>query len=91
MISHNHRQPNRQQTHLPFGGFRTGASYTAEITGRPAPVRTQIEFDPTTSGTDPITNGSVRAVLAAIPAVCAADPGLLVDDARPRYRHHHPR
>lgn len=75
---------------LPFGGFRTGASYTAEITGRPTPMRTQIEFDPMSGGPDPITTGSVRAVLAAIPAVIDADPGILVDDVRPRYRHHIP-
>lgn len=72
---------------LPFGGFRTGASYTAEITGSPAAVRTQIEFDPVERGTDPITNGSVRAVMAAIGPVCDAEPGILVDDSRTRFRH----
>lgn len=71
---------------LPFGGFQAGASYTAEITGQPAALRTQIEFDPIGHGTDPITTGSVRAVLAAIIPVCEANPGVLVDDVRPRYR-----
>ncbi|MCB1255765.1 MAG: hypothetical protein KDB26_01575 [Microthrixaceae bacterium] len=75
---------------LPFGGFKGDASYTAEITGRPTPMRLQIEFDPVDGGPDPITTGSVRAALAAIPAVVEADPGILVDDVRPRYRHHQP-
>lgn len=75
---------------LPFGGFKGDASYTAEITGSPTPMRLQIEFDPTTGGPDPITTGSVRAVLAAIPAVIEAEPGILVDDVRPHYRHHVP-
>lgn len=72
---------------LPFGGFSTGSSYTVEIHGEPTVLRSQIELEHTGTGPDPITNGSVRAVLAAIPAVCTAEPGLLVDDARPRYRH----
>lgn len=71
---------------LPFGGFSSGASYTVEIEGDPADVRSQFQFEPTRRGADPITNGSVRAVLAAIPAVCEAEPGILVDDAGPRYR-----
>ncbi|MEZ5253438.1 MAG: hypothetical protein R2689_06200 [Microthrixaceae bacterium] len=71
---------------LPFGGFTTSASYTIEITGEPANLRSQLEFQPTLKGRDAITNGSVRAVLAAIPAVCAAEPGILVDDSAPSYR-----
>jgi len=71
---------------LPFGGFTTGAGYTIEVSGDPADVRSQIEFEPTRRGADPITNGSVRAVLAAVPAVCASAPGILFDDVRPHYR-----
>ena len=76
-----------EATTCPSGGFSTGASCTAEVHGCPAAIRSQIELDHTGEGPDPITNGSVRAVLQSIPAVCAAPPGLLVDDARPRYRH----
>lgn len=76
---------------LPFGGFKGDASYTAEITGEPTPMRLQLEYDPVDGGPDPITTGSVRAVLAAIPAVIEAEPGILVDDSRPHYRHHQPR
>ncbi len=72
--------------HLPFGGFTADICYTVELTGEPAPLRTQMEFGPTTGRTNPITTASVRAVLDAVPAVCAAEPGILIDDARPRYR-----
>ena len=71
---------------LPCGNVRKGASYTIEIDGDPANLRSQIELAPSGGGTDPITNGSVRALLAAIPAACEADQGILFDDVTPHYR-----
>lgn len=70
---------------LPFDGFRGPLCYTLEISGSPANLRTQLEWDIT--GTDnPITNTSVQVVLDAVAPVCAADPGILIDDPTPRYR-----
>ena len=70
---------------LPFGGFGQPASYTIELTGTPANLRSQIEFEHV-GGIDPITNGSVRAILDAIAPVVAAEPGILIDDPAPHYR-----
>lgn len=73
---------------VPFGRLPAHGGYTFEITGEPACVRGQIsspELRP--DMTHPITIMSVNALLAAVEPVCRAAPGILIDDARPRYRH----
>lgn len=70
---------------LPFGGFSQPASYTIELTGSPANLRSQIEFEHT-GGIDPITNGSVRALLDAVGPIVESAPGVLIDDPSPHYR-----
>ena len=73
---------------VPFGRLPAHGGYTFEITGEPAGVRGQIsspKLRPDTS--HPITIMSVNALLDAVEPVCRAAPGILIDDARPRYRH----
>lgn len=70
---------------LPFDGFRGHLCYTLEVEGKPANLRTQLEFRVTEPG-NPITIASVEVMLKAVAPVCAADPGVLLDDHAPHYR-----
>lgn len=71
---------------LPFGGYENGLCYAIEVDGKPANLRTQLEFQ-LTEHKNPITNASVRSILDAIGPICEAEPGILIDDPTPHYRH----
>ncbi|MCQ4359956.1 MULTISPECIES: hypothetical protein [Mycobacterium] len=70
---------------LPFDNFRGPLCYTLEVNGKPANLRTQMEWE-VTELRNPITNASVEVMLKAVGPVCAAEPGVLLDDHSPHYR-----
>lgn len=66
---------------LPFNGFRGGMCYTIEVSGKPANLRSQLEFELTEMGS-PLGSATALTVLDAIQPVCAAEPGILIDDVK---------
>lgn len=70
---------------LPFNGFRGGMCYTIEVSGKPANLRSQLEFE-LTEMNSPLASATALTVLDAIKPLCEAEPGILIDDMEPRLR-----
>jgi 2,4-diaminopentanoate dehydrogenase len=84
-LADHHFFTSEQWRHVSSGASRL-PHYTIHIEADPADLESQWVFEPC-GGVDDLSTGCVGLVLDAIGPVCAAEPGVLIEDARPRYKH----